>query len=200
MVHFSGLYQAATSHPYFPIPYLSPLSAQAAGFSSSCEISRLPFLHWGDARIRMQDLSSAWKKGKRKKTKKKQDSLSHSWKCHPGPAINHRGLWCVYLLQWGASLSSTLLFTPLALCTPPANTLPFLLLYLTFPFFPLSHSLQTIHVFQSLHTHNPKHSFEITLVIFCPQTLWHTKRWIWKPLPTEPWWKFAAIKNGAVTV
>lgn len=60
----------------------------------------------------------------KKNNNKKQDpgSLSCSWKCHPGPAINHMGLWCVYLLQWGASLSSTLLFTPLALCTPPKHT------------------------------------------------------------------------------
>lgn len=62
MVHFWGLYQAETSHPCFPIPYLLPLSAQVAGFCSSCEISRLPFLHRGNVRIRMQDLSSALEK------------------------------------------------------------------------------------------------------------------------------------------
>lgn len=137
MVHFLGLYQAATSHPYFPIPYLSPLSAQAAGFSSSCEISRLPFLYWGNARIRMQDLSSALKK-----KKKETFSLSHSWKCHPSPAINHVGLWCVYLLQKGTSLSFTLLFTPLALCMPPQTHFHFCSSSSPFHSFCPSHSLQ----------------------------------------------------------
>lgn len=49
------IFQYRTSHPF---------QAQASGFSSSCQISTLPFLHWGNARIRMQDLSSACEKNK----------------------------------------------------------------------------------------------------------------------------------------
>lgn len=105
----------------------------------------------------------------------KQDpgTLSCSRKCHPGPAINHMGLWCVYLLQWGASLSSTLLFTPLALCTSSKHTSISAILLSRSSLSPflslcLSYSLQKVGVYQSLHTYNPKHLFEIThSTIFC---------------------------------
>lgn len=165
----------------------------------------------------MQDLSSAFKREKKKtqtnnRTKKrkreskrrKRDSgyLSCSWKCHPGPAINHMGLWCVYL-QLGASLPSTLLFSPLALRTPPHNThtafsswsdLPSSASpFLPFPFIAVS-------VHQSFYTQNAKLLFRII-----HRTLHLDGKFNQivrlKALPrVEPQGLFILSKNGAIAV
>lgn len=155
--------------PLFSVPW-----AQLSEFSSSCQISRLPFFLTGEmweeeCRICPLRLKEKKKKphkqttGQKKKKKRKRESkrrkrdsgyLSCSGKCHPGPAINHMGLWCVYL-QLGASLPSTLLFSPLALRThPPQHTQPFLLDQI-YPALPphssLFHSLQRVCIGLSIH-------------------------------------------------
>lgn len=102
-------------------------------------------LSWlGKVGIGTLDLSSALQKWKAVGewgggvAKKELAPCPTAEKCHLGRAINHTGLWCVYLLRCVASLSSTLLFTPLPLSTHSYFTLslsfnsPFLFLVTDF--------------------------------------------------------------------
>lgn len=56
----------------------SAISVQLSGFSSFSQISRLPFPHWGNVRVRMHYLSSVLKKkiggGKKKKNGRSEAS------------------------------------------------------------------------------------------------------------------------------
>lgn len=114
--------------------------------------------------------------GEKKKKRQERGFLSYSWKCHPGPAINHTGLWCVYLLQCSALLSSTLLFTPLALCAPAKHTQPFL----------LYHSPLVPHTFFCLSDQDKE---QVWVDYFLPQNLhmliskWHSAS-VWCLAPT----------------
>lgn len=61
----------------------SAFSVQLSGFSSFSQISRLPFPHWGNVRVRMHYLSSVLKKnkikiGEEKKTRQERGFLSYS--------------------------------------------------------------------------------------------------------------------------
>lgn len=54
--HSLGLYHPAS------VSSSSALSVQLSGISSFSQISRLPFPHWGNVRVRMHYLSSVLKK------------------------------------------------------------------------------------------------------------------------------------------
>lgn len=72
--HLLGLYHAAAS-----VSCSSAISVQLSGFSSFSQISRLPFPHWGNVRVRMHYLSSVLKKNRGwKKKRQERGFLSYS--------------------------------------------------------------------------------------------------------------------------
>lgn len=120
--------------PHLCSPHLQPRPSESSSSPPDKQTALFFFLAgemWEEDRricpLRLKGKSSKQTTGKKKKKNRgsgrKRDSgyLSCSWKCHPGAAINHMGLWCVYL-QLGASLPSTLLFSPLALLDTRTHT------------------------------------------------------------------------------